>query len=132
MNKEILKKPLEKQVEAELEHYFDCARAQKCPPGMKKALYAKIASEKRQTNFTPKYALLALSLVFVGSVVFKISNQPIAPLPNQDLELKQAQADLQIAMHYMNQVSFKSLTEVNNKGIKPALIKPLAISMASL
>lgn len=136
MNKKLLEKPLEKQVEAELEHYFDCARSQKCPASMKKSLYAKIASEKKQTRFTPKFALMALSLVFVGSVIFKITNQPITQplttLPNQELNLMQAQADLQVAMHYMNQVSLKSLTEVNNRGIKPALIRPLAISMASL
>jgi hypothetical protein len=128
MNKELL----EKQVEAELEHYFDCARSQKCPKSMKKSLYATITSEKKLTSFIPKFALMALSLVFVGSVIFKITAPLVVPLPNQEINLKQAQADLQVAMHYMNQVSLKSLTEVNNRGIKPALIRPLAISMASL
>lgn len=128
MNKELL----EKQVEAELEHYFDCARSHRCPPSMKKSLYEKISSESKQPVFMPKFAVIGLSLVFVASIIFKLTNQPIATLPNQALNLKQGQADLQIAMHYMNQVSLKSLSEVNNKGIKPALIKPLAISMASL
>jgi len=128
MNKELL----EKQVEAELEHYFDCARSQKCPVSMKKSLYEKIASENEKTGFSTKFALMALSLVFVASVGFKITSQSISTYPKQELNLKQAQADLQIAMHYMNQVSLKSLSEVNNRGIKPALIRPLAISMASL
>lgn len=128
MNKELL----EKQVEAELEHYFDCARSQKCPANMKKSLYERIASENKQSWFTPKFALMALSLVFVGSVMFKITNLPLTPTPKQAIDLKQGQADLQVAMHYMNQVSLKSLSEVNNRGIKPGLIRPLAISMASL
>lgn len=122
-------KPLEHQVQAELEEYFTCARNQKCPPNMKKNLYDKLELSKRQSHWwSPKLAIAGLSLVFVSSVIFKVSNNHSI----QQDSIQQAQADLQVAMHYMNRVSLKSLTAVNNKGIRPALIKPLARSVASL
>ena len=50
----------------------------------------------------------------------------------QNKQLLQAQNELNIAMQYINRVSFKSLASVNNKGIQPAVIKPMAKSMASI
>ncbi|MBL4772992.1 MAG: hypothetical protein JKX98_05155 [Alcanivoracaceae bacterium] len=129
------KKLIERQVQAELEHYFEYARAQKCPPGMKRKLYHQLEinsqNSKATSWFPARLTLAGLSLVFVSSVVFKVSNYYNLESDNMN-DLKQAQVELQIAMHYMNQVSFKSLTLVNNKGLKPGLIKPLARSVASL
>jgi len=122
------KKPIETQTETELEHYFDYARNQKCPPSMKQNLYERLNLNKSPFWQTPRFAIAGLSLVFVSSLLFKISNDHNLQQDN----LQQAQADLQVAMHYMNQVSFKSLSSINNKGIKPALIVPLARSVATL
>jgi len=115
---------------AELDHYFECSRHQKCPPSMKQNLYKKIGMNSNQswTSFLqPSRIMVAgISLVFVASVIFKINNN------SQQNELIQAQLDLQVAMHYMKRISFKSLTAINNNGIKPGLIKPLARSVALL
>ncbi|MCF6288268.1 MAG: hypothetical protein L3J53_03405 [Proteobacteria bacterium] len=94
---------------------------------MKTNLYQQLATKKTPW-FATRYVIAGLSLMLVTSVMFKISsNQPIS----QD-NVMQAQADLQLAMHYMNRVSFKSLSSVNQKGIKPGLIMPMAQSVASL
>lgn len=116
-----------KPTEQLIDQYFDCARKIKCPPTMKKNLYQQVSSEKKSW-FSARYAMAGLSLVFVTSVIFKISTDNHI----QENNLLQAQTDLQIAMHYMNRVSFKSLSSVNNKGIRPGLIVPMAKSVASL
>lgn len=122
-------KTKQQNIQNELDNYFSCARKQKCPPSMKTKLYDEIGLNKAQSSWwSPKLAVAGLSLVFMSSVVFKItSNHQI----EQD-SLAVAQADLQIAMHYINQVSLKSLSSINNKGIKPGIIKPLARTYASL
>ena len=119
----------QKKIEVEIEHYFECSRQLKCPPSMKKNLYQHISDNSHKFSWLPnKMVVAGLSLVFISSVVFKISNDRSA----QKESLNQAQADLQIAMHYINRVSFKSLSSINNNGIKPGLIKPLAKSVALL
>jgi hypothetical protein len=128
-------KLIEHQVQAELEDYFECARRQKCPPSMKASLYKQLKSDQSASWFAQlfhnKYSLVALSLVLAASVVFRVANIQ-SRQSEQAPDLLQAQTDLRIAMHYVNQISLKSLTEVNNKGLKPGLIRPLALSMASL
>ena len=121
------RKPIEQQLQSELEHYFECSRNIKCPNSMKNDLYQKIGINKKPRFWSPRFAAAGLTLVFISSVVFKVSYDH-----QQQNKLHQAQADLAIAMYYVNQVSLKSLTAVNNNGIKPALIKPLARSVASL
>lgn len=117
------------QIDKELDHYFLCARNKKCPPSMKKGLYEKLnIGQKRSFWQSPSMAIAGLSLVFVSSVVFKVSHD----INRDNQNLKSAQAELQVAMHYMNQISMKSLTAINNKGIKSALIKPMAKSVALL
>jgi hypothetical protein len=120
----------EQRVQAELDEYFKCAQAQKCTKSMKQNLYAQISQEKQRSwfRFPARMAFGALSLVFATALIFKASNYQ--QLPTQNIE--QAQIDLQVAMHYINQVSLKSLSAVNTNGIKPGLIKPLARSYASL
>ncbi len=120
-------KPTDNQIQAELNKYFDCAREQKCPSSMKQKLYEQLNIENKLNWWSPRFAVAGLSLLFVSSVIFNISNGHI-----QQQKLDQAQADLQVAMHYMNRVSFKPLSAVNNKGLKPGLIMPLSRSMASL
>ena len=95
---------------------------------MKQNLYKQLQIDNAQREWwSPRFAIAGLTLVFVSSVIFNISNTN-----TQQLKLDQAQAELQVAMHYMNRVSFKSLSAVNNKGIKPGLIVPLSRSVASL
>jgi hypothetical protein len=119
----------QQHIEAEIEHYFKSSKQLKCPPSMKKNLYQHIADNKTKFSWLPnKLVLASLSLVFVSSVAFKISNNHSI----QEESIIQAQAELQVAMHYINRVSFKSLSSVNNNGIKPGLIKPLAKSIARL
>ena len=118
----------EQHIDSELKHYFALAKAQKCPPSMKKNLYSQLPVGKPRLWQPTRLALAGISLVFVTSVLFKFN----AYQQDKHHELLQAQADLEVAMHYMNRVSLKSITSVHNKGIKPGLIKPLAKSVAAL
>ena len=122
-----MKTVLEQKIEDELDDYFECAGKRKCPPRMKHKLYAQIAKEKKSSWFNPRLAIAGLSMVFVSALVFTVSNKH-----QQQEQLMQAQAELQVAMHYINQVSMKSLSAVNTNGIKPGLIRPLAKTYASL
>jgi len=122
-----MKTALEQKIEDGLDDYFECAGKRKCPPSMKHNLYAQIAKEKKTSWFNPRLAMAGLSMVFVSAVVFTVSNKH-----QQQEQLMQAQAELQVAMHYINQVSMKSLSAVNTNGIKPGLIRPLAKTYASL
>ena len=122
------KDKLEQHIDNELNDFFSSARAQKCPSSMKKNLYQQIALSKPPLWQPSRLIVAGLSLALVISVVFKFNKHQYNP----DLELLQAQADLEIAMHYVNQVSFKSITSVHTKGLKPGLIKPLAKSVATL
>lgn len=132
MNEEPAVQPVNQQAHAKLKQYFDCARKVKCPVSMKENLYKQISSQKPHKTYRPwfpaRLVVAGLSLVFITSVIFKTSNNH--PIHNNTL--LQAQADLQLAMHYMNRLSFKSLSAVNNQGIKPGLIVPLAKSVATL
>ena len=123
-------KQLEQNTQKNLDNYFEYSRRQKCPSSMKQSLYRKTGINSNQDWFSfwqPRRFLVAgISLVFVTSVIFKINNA------SQQDELVQAQLDLQVAMHYMNRVSFKPLTAISNDGLKPGLIKPLARSVAML
>jgi hypothetical protein len=120
-------KPAETKINQELNKHFDCARKLKCPESMQQNLYEKLQIDRNHNWFSPRFAIAGLSLVFVSSVIFNISSNHI-----QQQKLHQAQEELQIAMQYMNRVSFKSLSAVNNKGIKPGLIMPLTRTAALL
>ncbi len=122
-----MKTRLEQKVQNELDNYFECASKRKCPPSMKQNLYAQIATQKKSPWFNPKIAMAGLSMVFVSTWVINAANKH-----QQQEQLMQAQAELQVAMHYINQVSMKSLSAVNTNGIRPGLIKPLAKTYASL
>jgi hypothetical protein len=115
-------------IDKQLDDYFTCARNKQCPPSMKQNLYHEIGiSEKASMGFSPKWVVAGLSLVFVTSVIFKITYRN-----HQQEQIAIAQKELQVAMHYMNEVTLKSLSAVNNNGIKPAIIKPMARTYASL
>lgn len=121
------KQNIEQQVSAELTDYFENARKIKCPPSMKQNLYAKIGINQKGTwqNSWTKPAL-AFSFVAVFAVGFVWKN-------NQHLEqLAQAERDMQIAMHYMQKVSAKTLQDTNTHGIKPAIIVPVSKSMSQM
>ncbi len=119
----------QQQIKKELSDYFSRARNQKCPASMQNNLYEKIGlSPKPFSGFSPKLAIAGLSLVFVSSFVFKVAHDRHI----QHNEIETAQAELHIAMHYINQVSMKSLSAINTNGIRPAIIKPMARTYASL
>ncbi|MCF6318282.1 MAG: hypothetical protein L3J83_03230 [Proteobacteria bacterium] len=123
----------QKQIKKELGDYFSRARKQKCPASMQNSLYDKIGlSPKPFSWFSPRLAIAGLSLVFVSSFVVKITHQTTQDNQIQQNEIETAQAELHIAMHYINQVSMKSLSAVTTNGIKPAIIKPMARTYASL
>lgn len=121
-----MKTVIEQKVQDELDDYFNCARKKKCPTSMKRKLYAQIATEKTSAWFNPRLIMAGLSMVFVSAIVINLSNKQ-----QQQEQLMQAQAELQVAMHYINQVSMKSLSAVNTNGIRPGIIKPLAKTYAS-
>lgn len=119
----------EQLIQAEIEQYFESSKKIKCPASMKKNLYQEISNKRTGFSWFPsRMAVAGISLVFISSVAFKISHNQLS----QKESLDQAQAELMVAMHYINRVSFKSLSSVNNNGIKPGLIKPLATSVALL
>jgi len=122
-----MKKITKENAAKKINNYFKNSKNITCPKSMKQNLYAKVFRNKN-TWFSYKLAFAGVSLVFVTTVLFNVSYQHKVKTE----QLKNAQIELQIAMHYINQVSLKSLSAVNNKGIKPALIKPLARSYASL
>lgn len=107
----------------ELEKYFKKAGELKCPPSMKNSLYKKLELSKPGFWSLPRFAIAGISLAFVASFTMLISQHNIH---QRELQIEQAQDDLQIAMHYINRVSLKSLSSVNNNGIRPALIKPIS------
>ncbi|MFK8010692.1 MAG: hypothetical protein AB8B80_01540 [Marinicellaceae bacterium] len=113
--------------EQELSNYFNCARNQKCPDSMQQNLYHKLEINNYFSWRLPRLAIAGLTMAFVATLTLNLSNQN-----NHQEKLNQAQQDLQVAMHYINRVSFKSLSAVNNKGLKPGLIVPLSRSAASL
>ena len=123
----------DKNIEQEINNYFNQAKSLRCPKSMKQNLYAEIGLHKKSW-FVPKLAIAGLTLVFVTSVLFKISTNTDIKVNtlNNEQTLDEAQLDLKIAMHYINRVSFKTLSAVNNDGIKPAIIKPLAKSQILL
>jgi hypothetical protein len=67
-------KPTEKQIKSELKQYFDCARDQKCPSTMQQNLYQQLNINSSKSWWSPRFAVAGLSLLFVSSVIFNISN----------------------------------------------------------
>ncbi len=119
-------KPTTENLDTQIDDYFKQAGNKTCPKSMKRNLYAEIGLGQ-STWFTPKLVLMSFSLALVTSLLLQFSKPD-----NKQQKLALAQKEMQIAMHYMNRVSLKSLSAVSNKGIKPGLIKPLARSYASL
>ena len=124
-----MNKTKQNKIQNELDDFFSCASKQKCPPSMKNNLYKEIGLNRAQSNWwSPKLAVAGLSLVFISSVVFKITNNHRMEQDN----LAIARAEIEVAMYYIKQVSFKPLSSISNKGIKPGIIRPLARTYASL
>jgi hypothetical protein len=117
------KQSVEKQVSEELTSYFEQARQVKCPPSMKQNLYAQVGLDKSLEWLKPA---LAFSFVAMCSVGLIWHNQ------HQQNQLEQAERDMQIAMHYMQKVSEKTLEDTNTLGIKPGIIVPVSRSMSQI
>lgn len=124
MNKE------DKYIDNEIEKYFQSAGNMKCPGSMKKNLYNELNISPGRFFTFPKLAT-GLTLVFAASIIMKISVDSYQQRQIQQ-QIDQAETEMQIAMHYFNRVSMKSLSAVNNNGIRPAIIKPLSKTGALL
>ncbi len=116
---------VEKQVTEELTNYFEQARQVKCPPSMKKNLYAQVGLNSTRRWLQPAMAFSFVAISALG-LVWHNQNQI------HQAELAQAERDMQIAMHYMQKISEKTLEETNTHGIKPAIIVPVSKSMAQI
>ncbi len=121
-------------INTELDRFFKDASAIKCPESMKKNLYAQTISSKTNSWFSNRLVLAGVSMALVTTVIIKMNSYQtnIENINLQNEQLIQAQNELNVAMQYMNRVTFKSLASVNNKGIQPAIIKPMAKSLASI
>lgn len=119
------KKTTRNQVNEELTHYFKQARQQKCPPSMKQNLYQKIGINRKSQWLMPA---LACSFVAVFSLGLVWQNHHQL----QQEQLAAAERDMEIAMHYMQKISAKTLEDANTHGIKPAIIVPVSKSMAQI
>lgn len=117
------KDSVKQQINAELTGYFEHARRHKCPPSMKKHLYQRIGLSQQSMWLKPAMAFSFVALTVSGFVWHNHS---------QHQKLLQAEHDLQVAMHYMQKVSNKTLSGVSTHGIKPAIIVPLTKSMAKI
>lgn len=124
------KRNTEIQVNEELNQYFEQARRLKCPPSMKQKLYQRIginkAADWQSLNwFKPIVAFSFVAVLSIG-LVWQNHHQ------TQIDKLATAERDMEIAMHYMEKISAKTLKDVNTHGIKPAIIVPVSKSMAQI
>ncbi len=120
----------ESQVNHELAQYFEQARKVKCPPSMKQNLYQQIGLNPfGRLSGSPWFKpALAFSFVAVFSLGLVWQNQNQI----QKNQLAVAERDMQLAMHYMQKISAKTLEGANTHGIKPAIIIPVSKSMAQI
>lgn len=124
------KQKTENQVSEDLAQYFEQARKLKCPPSMKQKLYQNIGL--RQASIWQGFDWFKPALAFSFVAVFSLGLVWQNHSQNQQEQLAEAQRDMQIAMHYMQKVSAKTLEDVNTHGIKPAIIVPVSKSMAQI
>lgn len=121
------KESIDQQINADLADYFEKAKGHKCPPSMKQGLYQRIGLEKERNHFMHSWFKPAMAFSFVALTVSGLMWQH-----NQDQKLIQAEQEMQIAMHYMQKISNKTLGDVSTHGIKPGIIVPLTKSMAKI
>ncbi len=115
-------KLIKQQIKSELADYFDQASKRRCPPSMKQELYERIGID-HNTWFKPAMAFSFVAIAASGLIWHEHS---------QEQKLLTAQHDLEVAMHYMQKVSNKTLSGVNTHGIKPAIIVPISKSIAKI
>jgi protoheme ferro-lyase len=116
--------------EEQVAEYFAQARKLKCPPSMKQNLYQKIGLKQssgwQQSQWFKPVLAFSFVAVFSLGLVWQNHNQI------QQQQLAEAERDMQIAMHYMQKISAKTMEDVNTHGIKPAIIVPVSKSMAQI
>ena len=121
------KESINQQINADLTDYFERARRKPCPPSMKQGLYQRIGLSKTKNTFMQTWLKPAMAFSFVAMATGGLLWQH-----NQDQKLLAAEQEMQLAMHYMQKISNKTLGDVNTHGIKPAIIVPLTKSMAKI
>jgi hypothetical protein len=124
----------QESINFELDRYFKEARDTKCPKSMKKNLYAQTINKKANNWLNQRMVLAGVSMALVATFIIKLNHYQanIEEVNLRNAQLLQAQNELNVAMHYMNRVSFKSLASVKSKGLQPAVIMPMAKSLASI
>lgn len=123
------KQNIEQQVTAELTDYFEQARKVKCPPSMQQNLYAQLGIDQNrwwQSNWAKPAMAFSFMAVFALGLVWQNKQQL------KQEQLAAAERDMQIAMHYMQKISEKTLEDANSHGIKPAIIVPVSKSMSQM
>ncbi|MCX7552414.1 hypothetical protein OS175_00865 [Marinicella sp. S1101] len=124
------KQNIEQQVSAELTDYFEQARKVKCPPSMQRKLFVRLGITPRKNWWQSSWFQPVLAFSFVA--VFSLGLVWHQNQQFQQQQLADAERDMQIAMHYMQKVSTKTLEDVNTHGIKPAIIVPVSKSMSQM
>lgn len=118
-----MNKPTDRQLNRQMAAYFAQAAKNRCPEGMQTKLYQQlgIAKQKPLQQWLKPIAALSIAVCICSTILWQ---------QHQSQQRQQAQQDMQIAMHYMQKISSKTLLKANSQGIKPAIIVPIYKSMA--
>ena len=117
----------EKQVEIALDTYFKNANLARPSVSLQKNLYKKLEISTSPSLFSGRFAMTGVAVV-----AFAVFFTTQLYQNQQQDKLMRAQQELNVAMHYLNKMTFKSLSSVKSNGIQPAVIKPMAKSLASI
>jgi len=123
-----MRKDIEKTIESDLSGYFAHAKNMRCPPSMKKNLYQHIGMHSRRT-WVPATAFALVCAIGIGLMLPMSRTADVLP---QDFNYSDASKDMQIAMHYMEKIGFKTLSEANTHGILPGIIKPVSKTVSQI
>ena len=123
-----MRKDIEKNIESDLSDYFAQARKMRCPPSMKKNLYQQVGTNTRR-NWVPATAFAVVCAVAIGMMMPMSRTSDVLP---SDFNYTDASKDMQIAMHYMEKIGFKTLSEANTHGILPGIIKPVSKTVSQI
>ncbi|WP_395377790.1 hypothetical protein [Marinicella sp. W31] len=123
-----MRKDIEKNIESDLSDYFAHAKNMRCPPSMKKNLYQRVGMNNRR-NWVPATAFAVVCALAIGLMMPMSRTSDVLP---SDFNYSDASKDMQIAMHYMEKIGFKTLSGANSHGIMPGIIKPVSKTVSRI
>ena len=123
-----MRKDLDKRIESDLSEYFEQAKQLRCPPSMKKGLYQRVGVDSRRM-WMPAAAFAVVFAFTVGLMMPMSRTSDVLPA---DFNYSDANKDMQIAMHYMEKIGFKTLSDANTHGILPGIIKPVSKTVSQI